>query len=143
ELADKAKRSPTEAGALFESGAVATWYQANGWTYPVQGPVSTGISAVQQFFEALGLSRPPKVSVVQPYLHLKGTAGTKLSHQIVVRSEEPRAVFAHGVSGAEWCVVKPGLPHWNLVTLPVEIVVPPAGETLHTLIRVTSNGQQR
>ncbi len=38
EVAEKAKNAPKQAAPLFENGAVERWYQANGWTYPVQGP---------------------------------------------------------------------------------------------------------
>jgi hypothetical protein len=144
ELAAKAKKDSRAAGALFECGAVARWYLANGWTYPVPGPASNGMAAVQQFFEALGLSKPPKVFITQPHLHLQGPPGARLTRQIQVRSEEQRPVYASATSTAGWCVVKPGLALGNAVTLPVEIVVPQeAGQIVHALIRVTSNGLQR
>ena len=63
ELAKKAKEAPKEAAGLIESGAVARWYQANGWTYPVPGPGASGLAAVQQLFEALGLVKPPQVEL--------------------------------------------------------------------------------
>src|SRR5262249_14254599 len=50
QVAEKAKAHPKEAAVLFESGEVAQWYASNGWTYPVQGPPSSGLGAVQQFF---------------------------------------------------------------------------------------------
>src|SRR5262249_41873353 len=58
EIAAKAKLKPREAAALFESGAVQRWYEANGWSYPVQGPSSSGIGAIQQFHHAPGLLPP-------------------------------------------------------------------------------------
>ena len=63
QIAEKAKATPKEAAVLFENGAVGRWYKANGWTYPVQGPAASGLAAVQQFFEALGLTPPPKVQL--------------------------------------------------------------------------------
>src|SRR5262249_22313287 len=59
EVAVKAKANPKEAAALFEQGAVKAWYESNGWTYPVRGTQARGKGAVQQFFEALGLIKPP------------------------------------------------------------------------------------
>ncbi|HZZ79404.1 MAG TPA: hypothetical protein VFE62_12850, partial [Gemmataceae bacterium] len=70
EIAEKARLAPKQAAPLFESGAVANWYRDNGWIYPVQGPASNGLAAVQQFFEALGLSKPPKVTVNESYIRL-------------------------------------------------------------------------
>lgn len=141
ELAEKAKKSPKEAGVLFENGSVPKWYEANGWTYPVQGPASNGMAAVQQFFEALGLSKPPKVYITDALLHLKGAPGAKITRQVQVRSDENRPVFAHAVSNVSWCVVKQSLAQGNAVTIPLEITVPDQAGA--ALVSVTSNGKQR
>lgn len=58
QLAEKTRAAPREAAPLFENGAVAAWYEANGWTYPVRGPKATGVAGVQQFFECLAW--PPR-----------------------------------------------------------------------------------
>jgi hypothetical protein len=63
QVAQKARDNPKEAAELFARGAVERWYQSNGWTYPVLEPSAVGIAAVQQFFEALGLTTPPKVAL--------------------------------------------------------------------------------
>ena len=70
QVAEKAKKSPREAAPLFENGEVARWYESNGWTYPVQGPAASGMAAVQQFFEALGLAKPPRVVLNQSVVSL-------------------------------------------------------------------------
>src|SRR5262249_35264614 len=63
QIAEKARAAPKQTAPFFENGAVAKWYKDNGWTYPVQGPSASGLGAVQQFFEALGLTEPPKVEL--------------------------------------------------------------------------------
>lgn len=141
DIAEKAKHAPKQAAPLFESGAVERWYQANGWTYPVQGPASNGLAAVQQFFEALGLSKPPRVFINAATIQLKGKPGARIQHSVQVRTEENRAVYAHAVSAADWLVVKPALMQGACVTLPLEITVP--AECVQTLLKVTANGQQR
>src|SRR5262249_33060709 len=72
QVAEKAKADPRAAAPLFEDGSVAAWYRANGWTYPVQGPSASGLGAVQQFFEALGLTPPPRVDVSERKVVLEG-----------------------------------------------------------------------
>ena len=57
---------------LRERRRSPTWYKANGWTYPVQGPPASGLGAVQQFFEALGLTPPPKVDISDKSITLAG-----------------------------------------------------------------------
>jgi hypothetical protein len=144
EIAEKARATPKQAAPLFENGAVERWYQANGWTYPVQGPASNGLAAVQQFFEALGLSKPPRVFINAAVIQLKGKHGARLQHTLHVRTEENRAVYAYAVSAADWLVVKPAIMLGNAVTLPLEIIVPSeASEPVQTLLKVTANGQQR
>jgi hypothetical protein len=80
QVAEKAKANPKEAAALFEKGAVARWYVENGWTYPVQGPSASGLGAVQQFFEALGLTPPPKVEISDRSVTLAGGPGETVKH---------------------------------------------------------------
>lgn len=144
ELAEKAKVAPRQAAPLFASGAVERWYRANGWVYPVHGPASNGLAAVQQFFEALGLSKPPRVFINSAAIQLKGKPGVRLEHALTVRTEENRAVYAHAVSPVSWLVVKPALMHGNAVTLPLEITVPSEpGTSAQAQLKVTSNGQQR
>ena len=92
QLAHKAKEGPKEAGALIESGAVARWYQANGWTYPVAGPAATGVAAVQQLFEALGLVKPPKVELSEDAIHLPRWPGQKVEYVLTALTQENRDV---------------------------------------------------
>ena len=75
ELAVKAKACPKEAGVLFEQGAVKAWYASNGWTYPIQGSDGMGAGAVQQFFEVLGLTKPPRLEIDTGFLMFRGKIG--------------------------------------------------------------------
>src|SRR5207247_1103839 len=58
QVVDRILPGPAETVAWIENGAVARWYAANGWPYPVQGPSAAGLDAVRQFFAALGLPDP-------------------------------------------------------------------------------------
>ncbi len=145
QVAEKAKARPKEASALFESGAVARWYKENGWSYPVQGPSASGLGAVQQFFEALGLTPPPKVEISEKAVYLQGNPGALLRHSLEVRTQERRPVYAHGVSSAPWLEV--GRPRLNGRTATIPLAVPsvPAkvGQVLSAKVTVTANGNQR
>ncbi|MGH7169577.1 MAG: hypothetical protein ACRELG_04780, partial [Gemmataceae bacterium] len=57
QAAEKAKTNSKEAAVLFENGAVADWYKANGWTYPVQGP-SASIGRHPAVLRGAGPDRP-------------------------------------------------------------------------------------
>ncbi len=90
---------------LFERGDVRKWYKDNGWTYPVQGRDASGLGAVQQFFEALGLTPAPKVDDKPSTVGLAGDAGQRLQHTIEVKTEEKRPVYADGNSDRTWLEV--------------------------------------
>jgi hypothetical protein len=145
QVAEKAKANAKEAAPLFESGAVADWYKANGWTYPVQGPPASGLGAVQQFFEALGLTPPPKVEISTTRIDLSGSPGEQLSYSIEVKSQEKRPVYAHATSNEPWLEV--GRAKLNGRTATINLSVPSVpkkdGETLKAKLIVQSNGNQR
>src|SRR5262249_23352548 len=117
----------------------------NGWTYPVQGPASSGLGAVQQFFEALGLVTPPKVEISTQSVNLQGRPGEKLEYLILVQTVEKRPVFAHAVTQEPWLSVgrvqrKGRSAHAPLV---VPAVPPPPGQRLTGKVVVVANGNQR
>ncbi len=145
QVAEKAKAFPKEAASLFESGAVAAWYQTNGWTYPVQGPAALGVGAVQQFFEALGLTPPPKVELSQQAFHLQGAVGQEPRQVLKIEATEKRPVYAHAASDQPWLEV--GRAQLNGRTALIRLVVPAVpdrdGETLRARVTVTANGNQR
>lgn len=145
QVAEKAKGNPKEAAKLFENGAVARWYQDNGWTYPVQGPTASGLAAVQQFFEALGLTPPPKVEIRPQTVELAGEPGGQVHQTIEVHTTEKRPVYAHATSDQDWLTVHP--PRLSgrsaSITFSVNPIPGGPGDTLTASLRIRSNGNQR
>jgi hypothetical protein len=145
QVAEKALAAPKDAAPLFESGAVAKWFNANGWTYPVQGPSASGVGAVQQFFEALGLSKPPKVEINQMALTLRGDVGQGAQANLELKTQEKRPIYGHAVCDQPWLdVSRAVLSGRNAV---IQVVVPRIpnrpGETLQATVTVTTNGNQK
>jgi hypothetical protein len=145
QVAEKAKAAPKDAAMLFEKGAVRDWYKDNGWTYPVKGPDASGLAAVQQFFEALGLTPAPKVRVNQTSVTLRGNVGEKLQHAIEVKTDEKRAVHAYGESDQPWVEVGRARLSGRVATVPLVLPSVPnrPGETLTGKVTVYGNGNQR
>lgn len=145
QVADKAKTNPKDAAPLFEKGAVAQWYKDNGWVYPVRGPSASGLGAVQQFFEALGLTPPPKVEISDKQIAFEGAPGDTLRHKIEVKTLEKRPVYAHAISDQPWLEV--GKPLLNGRTATISLTVPripdKPGERLTAKLKVLANGNQR
>jgi hypothetical protein len=145
QLARQAKAAPKEAAVLFENGKVAAWYKSNGWAYPIQGPAATGLGAVQQFFEALGLVVPPAVEISTESVNFLGNPGEPLEFTLEVRAKEKRPVYAHAVSDRPWLQAGPVRLNGRVATIPLRIPAVPdcPGQTLFATVTVTANGNQR
>jgi hypothetical protein len=145
QLAEKARTAAKEAAGHFESGAVKSWYEANGWTYPVQGTQAGGLGGVQQFFEALGLTTPPKIELAEQEIRLAGKPGERLEHSLRLASPELRPVYASARSEAPWIVIDriSGEGRKKKIKLVVPEVPDTPGETLRGEVQIEANGNQR
>jgi hypothetical protein len=144
DLALRAKENPKAAGVLFEGGAVQAWYESNGWTYPIEGSVGSGVGAVQQFFEALGLTQPPRLEIDMSSLSLKGKIGECLSTALTIRTKDAKPVYAHAWSNRDWVRLQPIKFLGARAKIPVEIMVPSnPGETVQAQVTIQGNGKQR
>jgi hypothetical protein len=140
----KNKDKMKEAATAFESGDVAKWYKENNWTYPIQGPTASGMGAVQQYFEALGMMAPPKVKISERSLTLRGNVGGTLTHQLELTTDEKRPIYGHGVSDQGWLEVKRAQLTGRTATIPISVKIPDRpGETVKANITIKSNGNQR
>jgi hypothetical protein len=144
QVAERAKAVPNEAAPYFENGAVARWYRDNGWVYPVQGPAASGLGAVQQFFEALGLTPPPRVEISTRAINLAGAPGERLDYMIQLATSEMRPVYAHAVSDQPWLAVGRANLQGRFAAIPIAVPAVPdrPGERLQARVTVTANGNQ-
>ncbi len=105
ELAERMRKTPKAAGPVLESGEVARWFAGNGWNFPVQGTLVKGVAAVQQFFEAMGLSKPPEVRVSQAEVRLTCAYPQSVRHQVVLQTAARKWVYAVVSSDSPWLKV--------------------------------------
>jgi hypothetical protein len=145
QLAEKARANPKDAVPLFENGSVARWYADNGWPFPVQGPAASGLAAVQQFFEALGLAKPPRIELPESAVQLRGQPGETMTYPLRVSTPDKRPIFAWGVADQPWLSVGKAALNGSQGTLPLQInAVPPRqGQVLQANVTVTANGGQK
>lgn len=145
QIASRTKAALKEAAALLEDGSVANWYKDNGWSYPVQAPSSSGLGAVQQFFEALGLTPPPPVEISETAVMLRGQVGQRLQHKLEVRASVNRPVWAHSISDQAWLEASRAKLDGRVATVPLLIRSVPdrPGETLQAQVTITCNGNQK
>lgn len=144
QIAEKAKANPKAAGPAFENGDVATWYAANGWAYPVQGPTMSGMGGIQQFFEALGVAKAPKVEVFPRTLDLQGAVGKTLETTVEVTTTEKKVVYGWASCDQPWVEVGKTKLTGKTAIIPITIRVPsPCPRTLEATLQVTGNGNQK
>jgi len=144
QVAEKCKLNTKEAAPLIENGALARWYESNGWKYPVHGPTASGIAAVQQLFETLGLVKAPKVDLNESSIALSGKPGDRLEHSVTVTTQEKRPAVAYGVSDQAWLTVGKTNFRGQSASVPVTVEVPwEPRKTLTAHLKVTANGNQQ
>jgi hypothetical protein len=143
QIAEKAKAHPKEAAPYFEDGRVAAWFQSNGWTYPVQGPPMSGMGAVQQFFEALGVAKPPQVQVSPPSVQLEGEPGKVFHRSLEVTSPERKVVYGWATSDQPWVAIGKTKLTGRSASIPITVTVPDRAGTQVAQLTVVGNGQQR
>ncbi len=102
DLADKMRHLPKAAVPILESGDVQRWYALNGWTYPVQGPGVKGVGGVQQFFEGMGVSKPPPVTLSQQEFHFKCKYRDTVRGQVTLQTNVKKWVYAQIKSETPW-----------------------------------------
>ena len=125
EIAVKAKAHPQEAAVLFEQGAVKAWYESNGWTYPIRGTQAKGKASLQQFFEALGMSKPPRLEINTERFVCQGRVGHCLTKKVLLHTTEAKFVHAEAHSNRDWIKVLPATSQGNSVAVPLRIEIPP------------------
>jgi hypothetical protein len=144
ELAVKAREFPKEAGLLFQQGAVKAWYASNGWSYPIDCPDGVGEGAVQQFFEAMGLTSPPQLKIDQPTLEFHGMPGESLASHVTVYTKDRKPVYAQAWSDQDWVKTGPLKYKGTRVQIPVKVVVPAdRGSPAQAKLMIQGNARQR
>lgn len=143
-VCDKAKAKPKDAAPFFEHGDVARWYKSNGWKYPVQGPIMPGTGSIQQFFEALGVAKAPKVDVNPKSLQLNGAVGKTVEAVVEVSTTEKKLVYGWANCDRSWVEVGKTKLQGKNATIPIAIRIPdPCPRILEATINVFGNGNQK
>jgi hypothetical protein len=143
QVAEKSKANAKEAAPYFADGRVAAWFQSNGWTYPVQGPLMPGTGAVQQFFEALGVAKPPQVEVKPQSFALEGEPGRVLHLKVEVITAERKLVYGWATSDCPWVTIGKTKLGGRVAAIPITLTIPNRSGTQVAQLTVVGNGQRR
>ena len=145
-MAERMRTNPKQAVPLLESGDVQRWFEANGWKYPVAGTPARGIGAVQQFFECLGLSKPPPVALSESEMRFQATASEVTRGQVALRTTTKKWVFAQVDSDAAW--LRPTTPSVSgpqqaQIGFEIDPALMDGRPQQEALLRVIANGGKR
>jgi hypothetical protein len=145
DLAERMRSSPKAAVPFLENGDIAAWFATNGWTYPVPGATARGVAAVQQFFEHLGLSKPPPLTLADPVRHFNCEPGEPVPGKMTLRTTARKWVYAEVTSDAPWLVVStPTVSGAQQATIAFEIDPDrmPEARQYEATLRVAGNAGQ-
>jgi hypothetical protein len=146
QIAERMRSSPKQAVPLLENGEVARWFHANGWTYPVPGQPARGVAAVQQFFECMGLSKPPPLQLSEPEFHFICTPPEVVQAKVTLRTSTKKWVYAQADSDAPWLrVTTPSVsgPQQTQIAFEVDSTLMDAGGPHLGNIQIIANAGQR
>ena len=122
ELAEKMRLQPKVAVPILESGEVQRWFALNGWTYPVVGSPVKGVAGVQQFFEGMGVSKPPPVHLSKDEFRFTCKYKETLRGQVILQTAVKKWVYAQVTSDSPWLKVpQPQVSGPQHATVPFEI----------------------
>jgi hypothetical protein len=102
------------------------------------------LAAVQQLFEALGLTAAPRVELRVTEVDLVGSPGGKAQGRVVLATQEKRPIYAHAESDQAWLSVTGTQTQGDTVVIPLRVAQIPScpGQTLHAQLSVQTNGKQ-
>jgi hypothetical protein len=145
DIAERMRASPKAAVPFLENGDIAAWFATNGWTYPVPGATARGVAAVQQFFEHLGLSKPPPLTLSDPVRQFTCEPGEPVPGKLMLRTTARKWVYAEVTSDAPWLVVStPTVSGAQQATIAFEIDPDrmPEARRYEATLRVAGNAGQ-
>jgi hypothetical protein len=145
ELAEKMRTQPKHAVPMLESGEIAKWFAANGWNYPLRGGSAKGVAGVQQFFESMGLSKPPPVQLSQNEIRVNCTSARPARAQVVLQTTAKKWVYASVESDAPWLkIVTPQVAGAQQAAIEFEIDprLAPRTRFVEGNVTVNANGGQ-
>src|SRR5438270_6718055 len=102
DMAERMRKLPKAAVPLLENGDISRWFASNGWNFPIRGPQARGVAGVQQFFETMGLSKPPLLQVSQEEIRLSCAYPDTVRSQVLLQTAAKKWVYASIASDAPW-----------------------------------------
>jgi hypothetical protein len=146
QMAERMRAQPKQAVSLLENGEIAQWFKTNGWAYPVSGPPARGVAAVQQFFECMGLSKPPPLQLSEQEMQFFCTPPEVLQAKVTLRTNSKKWIYAQIDSDKPWLrVMTPSVsgPQQTQIAFEVDSTLMDAGGLHLGTLQITANAGQK
>lgn len=146
ELAERMRSNAKAAVPLLENGDIQRWFDANGWTFPIYGSLAPGVAGVQQFFEGLGLSKPPALFLSDSEVGCFLLPPEIVQKQITLFTKSRKWVYAQVASDAVWMEVTTPFvagPQQVAISFAIDSSMMDEGDTQVGNLIITANGGQR
>ena len=146
EMAERLRGQPKPAVALLENGDLSRWFAANGWVYPVQGPAAKGVAAVQQFFEGMGLSKPPTVQLSTSEVRFTCQPPEILHREVALTSSAKKWIYAQVDGQAPWLRASTSQvsgPQQAVIAYEIDSKLMEAGQVSEGALNVLANAGQK
>lgn len=146
DLAVKIRDNPKAAIPMFESGAILRWFAVNSWGYPVVGETAPGMAAVQQFFEALGLAKPPRVQLEETAANFRCEPGELASGRASLSTADRKWIYANARCDSSWLrVITPAVSGAQKAAIDFEVSTRALqlGQVHEATVEIVANAGQR
>jgi hypothetical protein len=146
QLAERMRVNPKQAVPLLENGDIAQWFKINGWAYPVSGSTARGVAAVQQFFECMGLSKPPPLQLSEQEFQFDCTPPDLVQAKVTLRTNSKKWVYAQADSDKPWLRVTTPVvsgPQQTQIAFEVDSSLLDAGALHLGTVQITANAGQK
>jgi hypothetical protein len=146
EIAEQMRAQPKAAVPLLESGDLARWFDQNGWAFPIVGQPAKGVAAVQQFFEGMGLSKPPPLHLSSIETRLSCPTTEVARGHVTLGTTVRKWVYAQVASAEPWLrVTTPTVsgPQQAVIAFEADPTRLPAGRRHTGTLRIVANAGQQ
>jgi hypothetical protein len=146
DLAERMRARPKAAVPLLESGELARWFSVNGWIYPIEGSSAPGVAGIQQFFEAMGLAKPPVVRLEEASARFLCVYPEVVAGRIVLRTASRKWIYARAESDVHWVRIPAPVasgPRLAVIEYEVDSSLLEPGRSHEGTIQITANSGQK
>ena len=112
----------------------------------MSGPPARGVAAVQQFFEGMGLSKPPPLQLSEQELHFLCTPPEVVQARVTLRTNSKKWVYAQADSDKPWLrVTTPSVsgPQQTQIAFEIDSTLLDAGGPHLGTVHILANAGQK